>query len=210
MSDKEIDIIVQSMRDNPSLFRINANAPLKNILPKINRIVLENERINFEDCKYLIARQLTSDEMSLADSMDDSGLILQNGDYIIIVPLLLSTGTSLEVFDAKSEILLNTFDQDSVLIGRLDRASSIYPDLDLSPLTAEGREIKISRKQAFFIRQNHKWFIKLHQDARTNVYLNLTTLTRNQLYEIEDGASISFGGSATSPEARIICKIINN
>ena len=209
MPENEIDIVVQAMSDNPSHFRINVHAPLRNILPKIVNKVLENNRISAEDCKFLIARQLTSDEINLTENMEESGLILQNGDYIIIVPQMLSTGTSLEVYDARSQKLINTFDQDSVMIGRLDSASSIYPDLDITPLLTQGRDNKISRKQAYFLRKNHKWFVTLHKDARTNVYLNLQTLTRNQLYEIEDGASVSFGGSATSPEARIICKIIN-
>lgn len=207
MQNKEIDIAVQGMRENPKYFRINSAAPLQNVLPRINQVLFPDQPPALDSCKVLVARQLSSAELSLDDSVEGGGLQLQNGDYLIIVPISLATGVSLSVYAGSHDLLIGKFSQESVFVGRRDPDEKIFPDIDLTPLLPINRENKVSRRSAYFVRKKDQWYIMKHPQARTQMFLDMSVIEAGKEYSISDGDSIGFGGSATSPETRLVCKL---
>lgn len=211
MERKNTVISVQMLNEAVREFEINSAAPLVNILPKLIEAVVPagQQMPKMEDLKFLIARQLTLPELTMNESLQATGLQIENGDFLLlIVPSALSTGTSLQILDAGTGLPIHAFDKDIVMVGRQDPDVNINPDLDLTGLLPIENLKSISRRLLWFERKDEKWFVRLHPDARTTVYLENQVLDKNQQYLVQDGTTLGFGGqSSTSPIIRIICRL---
>ncbi len=100
--------------------------------------------------------------------------------------------TRIEIWIHNKKIL--TADKGKLLFGRVDEDKNIYPNIDLSPYLSE-HVFKISRKQALLTEIKGSWFLSLHEEGRSPVYLkDVGRLMPGQEYEITDETRIGFGG----------------
>lgn len=155
-----------------------------------------NKNISLSDLQLKMKSSLTNFD----------NLNLKNGNYLIVMKTIKSSmslkvilpNNSFRIFPSGSQILL----------GRVDREKDIFPDLDLTPYLRN--PLRISRRQAWFVEENEKWKIRLHQEASSHVYADNVLLEKNKDFEILDDTEFKFGNDINDPELRIIVSPILN
>lgn len=216
-----VSFAVQVIPDKFQLFESNGDASLEQALPKILQACVGKsvqEEIDLKHYRVLIAYQLATPEASVRTVALDAtaplstqgftirDLKLKNGFFLIFVKVPVST-TKLELVAQRQRIALLEA-QDEFLLGRTDEERGIFPAIDVTQFLRLENENKISRQQAIIFGDDSKWFIKLHDEARTSVYINNEQLERGRTYEIKDDVAINLGSDPENPILRILTRLL--
>jgi hypothetical protein len=216
-----ISFAVQVIADKFQLFEANSDMPLEQALPKILQACIGNsvhEEIDLKHYRVLIAYQLASSETNVRTiSLDAAAPIstqgftirdlkLKSGFFLIFVKVPISA-TKLELITQRQRLAL-LGSQEEFLLGRTDEQRGIFPEVDIARYLPAENENKISRQQAIIFGDDSKWFIKLHDESRTSVFINNEQLERGRNYEIKDDVSINLGSDPEKPLLRIVARIV--
>ncbi len=217
----ETSFAVQIINDRFKIFDVKSDASFEKILPKILKEYsgqLSHEENNLNNYRVLIAYQLANDDiMASMAAIDNASLPtkdlvsirdfrLENGAFLIFVKTPVSS-TKLELVVQRQRLALLDR-QDEFLLGRIDEEQGIFPAIDVTKFLRRENENKISRQQAIIFGDDSKWFIKLHDEARTSVFINNEQLERGRTYEIKDDVAINLGSDPENPILRILTRLL--
>lgn len=199
---EELVFRAQIIPENFEGFRADPNVSGMDILMETLRVLNpDRQEINLNDYKIFVAAPIDEKQRIFRgkpngityDLNGPAGNIINNGDFIFFVEAT-SKKNKLEIWIRDQKILV--FDQERILIGRRDEKMGIMPDIDLTPYL-NINALRISRKQAWLIEQEGRWFICLDENARSPVFLNeMEQLKPGINYEIVSESKVGFGGSA--------------
>jgi hypothetical protein len=213
----EVTFSAQLISDPLRNFRTSSDAPASEILKSILKSLSDNkDSANLKDYVVIIGYPLLESEgkvkefLPLARPLDGDttlqDLNLQSGSYVFFIkPTTVSTKLELWVRNRKEQ----TIEKQKALIGRLDEDDDIYPDFDLTSYLGEF-ELKVSRKQAYFIEENGSWKIQLADEARSALFVDNQRLVAGSSYDIYNDSVLSFGNNSEKPYLRVIVKIVSN
>ena len=97
-------------------------------------------------------------------------------------------GIEIEILTTHRKVLLSA--DSEILIGRLDAAHGVFPELDLT--SDSGLEHGISRRHARMYAREDKWYIE-DLDSTNGTYVNDERLTAYLPYAIHDGDTLTLG-----------------
>lgn len=100
----------------------------------------------------------------------------------------LALGIEVEVLETHRKVLLSA--DSEILIGRLDAAHGVFPELDLT--ADSGLEHGISRRHARVYTREGKWYIE-DLDSTNGTYVNDERLTAYLPYSFNDGDILTLG-----------------
>lgn len=217
-----ISFAVQVVPDKFQLFEANSDASLEQVLPKILQACIGQsalEEIDLKQYRVLIAYQLANPEASVRTAAINASaplstqgftirdLQLKNGFFLLFVKVPINANTKLELIAQRKKLAILDA-QDEFLLGRTDEQQGIFPAIDITQFLSLENENKISRQQAIIFADDAKWYIKLHENARTPVFLNSEYLERGRNYEIKDDVVINLGSDPQNPLLRIMTRLI--
>ncbi len=99
-----------------------------------------------------------------------------------------AAGIEVEVLRTHRKVLLSA--DSEILVGRLDAAHGVFPELDLT--SDSGLEHGISRRHARMYTRDNKWFIE-DLDSTNGTFVNGERLTAYLPYSFGDGDILTLG-----------------
>lgn len=194
-------------------FVTDPDAPVDEVFHEILKILTEGQPgTDVGDYRILIASPYSEEKKSVvipSSTLSAKSVrlsqVVQNDGFIFFVKL---TGkpTTLEIWidDQKIEVV----DKHELLIGRSDPLTGVFPDLDLLPYLGQN-SLKISRKQALLAENEGRWTIRLHESAKSPIFLNdMEQLEHGKVYEVYDVARLGFGGMLNNSYVYMTMKIV--
>ena len=97
-------------------------------------------------------------------------------------------GVEVEILRTHRKVLLSA--DSEILVGRLDAAHGVFPELDLT--SDSGLEHGISRRHARLYTREGKWYIE-DLDSTNGTYVNDERLTAYLPYSFDDGDTLTLG-----------------
>jgi hypothetical protein len=189
----------QMVVDKSEGFSAEPAAPALGVFSEVLRILnKEHPEYDPKDFQIYVATPLAVDStltgVAQVDNVNGNtalGDLIYPGSHVFFV----RTGRGqvhLEIWIHKQKI--EVFDKRRLLIGRPDRENQINPDIDLTPFLGE-YATRISRKQAWLLEENGRWYVKVDEKANSLVFLNnKQKLQAGVNYEILDEYRLGFGG----------------
>ncbi|MBN1580047.1 MAG: zinc ribbon domain-containing protein [Anaerolineae bacterium] len=110
------------------------------------------------------------------------------GAAVQVEPEVIATGPYLEVVESGAHIPLIL--QPELLVGRLDEASGIEPEVDMTP--HGGLDGGVSRRHAKLLYEGGAWFV-IDLDSTNGTFINGDEVTPKARAALSDGDKVEFG-----------------
>ena len=201
----EISFSVKIISDTFDEFQTDSDASATKFLRYIAKNINtpSGEKVDLNEYKVLIARQLLVDNLSIQEieskksqeiteesSLD--GIGVDSGYHILFVkpPQVLSK-LELEIGDQNILVEKQTFK-----VGRTDSNRGINPDLDLTFFLGSNAK-NVSRELFSFVEEQGEWRIELNKKARSPVYLDKKPLSSGK-HILPNESSIYIGAKGNA------------
>jgi hypothetical protein len=183
--------------DKFKLFGARPGDKLTDVLSLIARKAGKDPHIR-DNYRILIAKQVT-----FPQKLSFEQLGIEDGDYVFLVPIS-QPPTILRFLDENEEVIYTATERE-ITIGRMDTKESTKHEFNLTPYLK--RPEYISREQGILSEINGKWYLSLHPNSTSNIFINQKQLKKGQMSELVDSTIVSFGYSPTNVELHLVISL---
>ena len=183
--------------DKFKLFGAKGSDKLTDVLSLIAKKTGRDPKI-VDNYRILIAKQVMYPQKLSFEQLD-----IEDGDYIFLVPVS-QPPIVLRFINENNEVVYTATERE-ILIGRMDHRESTSREFNLTPHLQ--RPEYISREQGILSEINGKWYLSLHPNSNSNIYINQRQIKNGQMTELVDSTIVSFGHSATNVELHLVVSL---
>jgi hypothetical protein len=207
----EIDFSTQVISsDKLQSLNINDTEPLAKEIHRVLVSLNGEAKVNLKEYKILLGYQvlpLLSVEDKKKDDINVSinSLGMKTGQYVIFFPFKPKLGILELVIKGISHKVLES----SCLVGRKDEKKEVNPGIDLTNYLGEN-VLKVSRQLLVFLEKDGAWYVKLHDQAKTNVFLDNVKLERGVERKLKAYNKFILGNTIEETVLAFEAKMSNN